>query len=172
MAVPPGFEHIKWYGPGPHETYADRRDARVGIYESTVDEQVVDYTRPSEMGNKVDVRWLALLNREGAGLLAVGMPLLSAAALHYTTADLDGPKHLWEIPRRNFVTLNLDLRQMGVGGDNGWGAMPHEEFLIRCAPYHYRFVLRPVTPTDGDLGNLARRVRGDLSVFSSRKEKR
>jgi len=172
MAVPPGFEQIKWYGPGPHETYADRRDARVGVYESTVDEQVVDYTRPSEMGNKVDVRWLALLNQDGAGLLVVGMPLLSAAALHYNTTDLDGPKHLWEIPRRDSVILNLDLRQMGVGGDNGWGAMPHDEFLIRCAPYHYRFVLRPVTPTDGDLGDLARRVRGDLSMFSSRKEKR
>ncbi len=63
--------------------------------------------------------------------------------LAYTTDDLEGPKHTYEIPRRDFVTLNLDLKQMGVGGDNSWGAQPHPEYKIPPVAQSYRFRLRP-----------------------------
>lgn len=158
MALPKGFERLQWLGPGPQETYADRKAARVGVYASTVDEQVVDYTRPSEMGNHVDVRWWALTNDQGTGLLAIGLPHLSVSALHYTAGDLDGPRHLYEIPRRDETWLHLDLRQLGVGGDDGWGAQPHEAFQIPCQPYRYRFRLRPFTKSDGDVSTLARQA--------------
>jgi beta-galactosidase len=150
MRMPKGFEQLQWYGCGPQETYWDRKDARMGVYHGTVDGQVVDYTRPSEMGNKVEVRWLTLTNKKGVGLLAVGMPALSACALHYTTDDLQEKRHLWEVPRRDFVVLNLDWRQMGIGGDNGWGARPHDEFQIRCVPQAYSFRLRPISAADRD----------------------
>lgn len=163
MGVAPGFERLRWYGCGPCETYSDRKDARISVYSGTVDEQVVDYTRPSEMGNKVEVRWLALTNTKGVGLLAVGCPTLSACALHYTTADLEGKRHLWEVPRRDFVTLNLDYRQMGIGGDDGWGARPHNEFQIRCEPARYRFCLRALTSEDRDVATVARLVRRMIS---------
>jgi beta-galactosidase len=158
MQMPPGFERLDWYGRGPEETYADRCDARVHICDSTVDKQVVDYTRPCEMGNKVDVRWIALRNDAGVGLLAVGMPTLSTSALHYTLDDLQDHRHLWEVPRRDFVVWNLDWRQMGVGGDDGWGARPHDEFQIRCVPQSYKFRLRPLSAAcnDWDLRDLAR----------------
>jgi len=144
MALPAGFEQVRWYGPGPQETYADRKDARVGVYEGTVDGQFfADYSEPGESGNKVDVRWMSLVNDKGVGLLAVGMPHLSANALHYTTDDLQGAKHAWELPRRPFVTLNLDLKQMGVGGDDSWGAWPHPEYQIPYQAYQYRFRLVP-----------------------------
>jgi beta-galactosidase len=123
-----------------------------------VDGQVTDYTRPSEMGNKVEVRWMALTNEKGLGLLAVGMPTLSSCALHYTTDDLQGPRHLWEVPRRDFVVWNLDARQMGVGGDDGWGARPHDEFQIRCVPQAYSFRLRPISAADGNPAALARQA--------------
>jgi beta-galactosidase len=146
MALPAGFERITWLGPGPQETYSDRKDSRVGVYRGTVDKQFyADYTEPGETGNKTDVRWIALTNPKGAGLLAVGMPRLSVNALHYGTEDLNAGKHAFELPRRDFITLNLDWKQQGVGGDNSWGAWPHEEFLIPCAEQSYRFRLHPLS---------------------------
>jgi beta-galactosidase len=143
MELPKGFEQITWLGPGPQETYSDRKDSRVGVYDGAVEDQFfADYTQPGESGNKADVRWIALQGR-GIGLLAVGMPLLSANALHYTEEDLNAGRHAFELPHRDFVSLNLDMKQQGVGGDNSWGAWPHDEFLIPVQEYTYSFRLRP-----------------------------
>ncbi|MBI5387335.1 MAG: DUF4981 domain-containing protein [Verrucomicrobia bacterium] len=145
IALPAGFERITWLGPGPQETYCDRKDARVGLYSGTVREQFFwDYSEPGETGNKVDVRWLALRNKKGVGLLAVGLPLLSANALHYGTEDLNAGEHPFELPHRDTITLNLDLKQQGVGGDDSWGAWPHDQYMIPCQDYTYRFRLRPL----------------------------
>jgi beta-galactosidase len=147
MALPTGFEQINWFGPGPQETYCDRNDAKVGMYRGTVSDQFyAEYVEPGETGNKADARWAVLVNGKGVGLLAVGDPLLSVNALHYGTEDLNAGKHPFELPRRDFVTLNLDLKQQGVGGDDSWGAWPHEEFLIPCQEYNYSFRLRPFGP--------------------------
>jgi beta-galactosidase len=147
MTLPPDFERVSWLGPGPQETYSDRKNAKLGIYSGTVASQFyADYTEPGETGNKADARWLALRNSSGAGLLAVGLPLLSANALHYTTEDLNSAAHAFELPRRDFVTLNLDHKQQGVGGDNSWGMWPHKEFLIPCQACSYSFRLRALRP--------------------------
>jgi beta-galactosidase len=156
MELPRGFEHITWLGPGPEETYCDRKDAPVGVYTGSVDDQFfADYSQPGESGNKADVRWIAIRNRNGIGLLAVGMPLLSANASHYTAEDLSVAKHPFELPHRDFISLNLDLKQQGVGGDNSWGAWPHNEFLIPVKEYTYSFRLRPFGRKE-DPGKLAR----------------
>lgn len=160
MVMPAGFERMTWLGPGPQETYIDRKDARVGLYGGTVREQFYgDYVEPGESGNKVDVRWVALTNQKGIGLLAVSPPsqFLSVNALHHTTDDLQSAEHPHEMPKRDFVVLNLDGKQQGVGGDDSWGAWPHDEFLIPCAPQSYRFRLRPLAPGDQP-GKLARAV--------------
>lgn len=155
MVLPKGFDRIMWLGPGPHETYCDRKDAKIGLYEGTVEEQFYKhYSEPGETGNKVDVRWAAL-TRRGVGLLVVGEPLLSVNALHYGTEDLNAGKHPFELPKRETVTLNIDLKQQGVGGDNGWGAWPHEEFQIPSRDYSYRFRLRPFGRSE-DPARLAR----------------
>lgn len=147
LTLPDEFERISWFGPGPHETYCDRKDARIGLYAGTVSAQFFgDYSEPGESGNKVDVRWVALSNKSGVGLLAVGMPRLSVNALRYTSRDLESAKHPFQLTRRDFVTLNLDLIQQGVGGDDSWGAWPHDEYLIPCKPYKYQFRLRPFGP--------------------------
>jgi beta-galactosidase len=144
LSLPAGFERVTWLGPGPQESYADRKDAKIGLYTGTVEEQFyAHYTEPGETGNKTDARWIALANSKGIGLLAVGEPLLSVNALHYGTDDLNAGKHAFELPHRDFVVLNLDLQQQGVGGDDSWGAWPHEEFLIPCKEYSYSFRLRP-----------------------------
>jgi len=144
MVMPGHFETIEWFGPGPEETYIDRKDARVGVYQGKIDDQFcADYTEPGETGNKVDARWVALHSDKGVGLLAVGMPVLSVNALRFGTEDLNAGKHPHELQKRNEVTLNLDLVQQGVGGDNSWGDWPHEEHLIPCTKYEYSFSLQP-----------------------------
>jgi beta-galactosidase len=142
-----GFDRLAWFGKGPHETYWDRQDARVGLYRGTVSEQYFPYIKPQETGNKEGVRWLTLTDTQGRGLLAVGAPLLSASALHPTAEDLfcgdpTQPFYQFMIPKRDTIALHLDLKQKGLGGDNSWGAWPHPEYRISPWPMHYRFRLR------------------------------
>ena len=158
MILPAGFDRIAWLGPGPQETYGDRKDARVGRYEGMVREQFCyDYVEPGESGNKVNVRWVALRNRRGEGLLAIAHPEqpLSVNASHHTTDDLQSVAHPCDLPHRSSVVLNLDSRQQGVGGDDSWGAWPHPEYLIPCAPQTHRFRLRPIVRGE-DSDSLAR----------------
>ncbi|WP_422449137.1 glycoside hydrolase family 2 TIM barrel-domain containing protein [Thermoanaerobacterium sp. DL9XJH110] len=147
LTLPEEFENITWYGRGPQENYWDRNTgADVGVYSGTVDEQFIPYLEPQETGNKTDVRWVTLTNDEGVGLLAVGMPLLEVNALHYTPEDLSTASHPYKLVRRDDITLRLNYRQMGVGGDNSWGARPHPEFTLYAdKPYSYSYRLKPVT---------------------------
>jgi beta-galactosidase len=138
-----GFEHLEWYGPGPQESYWDRHELPVGVYRTTVEDNAFEYSQPQETGNKVDVRWAALTNDSGVGLLAVGLPRLSVGALHYAAEDLDQGLYWHELTPRGDVYLNLDLHQRGVGGDDSWGALPHEPYRLMGAAYSYRFRLRP-----------------------------
>jgi len=156
MTLPAEYNFISWLGPGPHETYCDRKDAPVNKYAGMVDEQFyIHYTEPGESGNKVDVRWVALRNSKGIGLLAGAclgetgpVNFLSVNALPYTADDLEKAKHPHELTKRDFVVLNLDLKQMGVGGDDSWGAWPHPEYQIPCQQYEYSFWLKPIGPKD------------------------
>jgi beta-galactosidase len=147
----PGHEDLAWYGPGPEETYADRRDRPVGVYKTTVTGNYFRYSQPQETGNKVDVRWAALTNASGAGLLAVGQPRLGVNALHHAAEDLDQANHHHQLPVRPDTYLNLDWKQMGLGGDDSWGALPLEKYRIKAAPMSYRFRLRPIAPGDSSM---------------------
>jgi beta-galactosidase len=142
-----GFDNLAWYGKGPQETYWDRQDARVGVYRGKVKDQYFDYIKPQETGNKEAVRWLALTDAQGRGLLAVGQPLLSAGALHYTTDDLYCATqkenfYRFQLPDRTTISLDLDLQQRGLGGDNSWGALPHEQFRLNAWPIRYSYRLK------------------------------
>jgi len=145
MTLPDAFETVTWYGRGPHESYWDRQaGAAVGVYTGTVDDQFFDYSEPQENGNKTDVRWVSLTRPDGVGIQAVGLQPLSVNALRYTTEAMETAKHRYQMQRRDFVTLNLDLGQTGVGGDDSWGARPHPEYTLEAQPYRYTFKLRPV----------------------------
>ncbi|MCS7314831.1 MAG: glycoside hydrolase family 2 TIM barrel-domain containing protein [Bryobacterales bacterium] len=152
----PGLERMTWYGRGPAATYPDRNFERIGVYSSTVDAEWVEYSRPQENGNKTEVRWIALTNEKGVGLLAVGMPELSAAATHYTKAEIEEADYSFKLKRRPETYLNLDYRQMGVGGMDSWSenALPLPAYrLPGDKPYAYRYRL---TPVEGDPGAKAR----------------
>jgi len=161
MAIPGEFNTMTWYGRGPHETYWDRKTgAAVDVYSGLVEEQIHPYVRPQENGNKTDVRWLALTNKDGTGLLAVGMPLLSVSAWPYTMDDLEKARHINELPVRDIITVNIDYKQMGVGGDDGWSenARPHPEYRLPPKPYRYRFRLQPYTREMGSMETIARQT--------------
>jgi beta-galactosidase len=154
MTMPGDFSHVTWFGRGPHESYADRKTgAAMGRYEGTVWEQHHPYVRPQENGNKTDVRWMALTDESGLGLMAVGVPLLSTSVWQYAAADLEDvpgkQRHSVDVKPRDFVTWNIDLKQMGVGGDNSWGAKPHPPYMIPAQPYSYQFWLKPLPPGSG-----------------------
>jgi beta-galactosidase len=156
MTMPAGFETLTWYGCGPWETYCDRKSAWINVFSGKVADQYFrDYVEPCESGNKVDVRWVSLTNADGVGLLAAGLPLLSVNAMHHTADDLQKAKHPFELPQREFVTLNLDWMQMGVGGDDSWGALPHAPYRLMPKPYRYKFCLMPFSTPDGDPKQLA-----------------
>ena len=104
-------------------------------------------------GYKTDVRWIALADAAGTGLLAVGAPLLGTSVSPYLQEDLDGPrgagqKRMIDLPTRDVVSWNLDLGQMGVGGDTSWGARTHPEYTFPARPYRYSFRLRPFSTRD------------------------
>jgi len=155
-----GFDRLVWLGKGPQETYWDRQDARVGLYRGSVAEQFFSYIKPQETGNKEAVRWVALTDAQGRGLLAVGEPLLSVNALHAATEDLFAATqkenfYPYQLPARKTVTLNLDLKQRGLGGDNSWGAMPHDAFMLWLWPTTYRYRLHVLNGGE-DLAALGR----------------
>ena len=164
MRIPSRYDRLRWFGKGPQETYSDRQDARVGVYEGKVIDQYYDYSQPQETGNKVGVRWLTLTDESGFGLLVVGDPTLSACALPFPTEQLDHARHDWEMTAPGPINLNLDLAQMGLGGDNSWGMLPHPEFLIKPQPASYSYWLLPIDLTKENPGEIATSVRPSLKA--------
>jgi beta-galactosidase len=147
LIVAPGLENISWYGRGPVETYIDRQFERIGVYKSTVAKEWVEYSRPQENGNKTDVRWVALTNAQGIGLLAVGDPVLSVAARHFTKEDMERAGYTFQMQPHPETFLNLDWKQMGAGGIDSWSpnALPMEPYRIPSdQAYSYRYRLSPI----------------------------
>jgi beta-galactosidase len=150
MVAAPGLENITWYGRGPKETYVDRQFERIGVYKSTVTKEWVEYMRPQENGNKTDVRWVALTNAQGTGILAIGAPTLSVGAKHYTEEDMERAGYTFQMQRHPEIFLNLDGQQMGVGGIDSWSehAWPMAPYRISGGQEHsFRYRLTPVDAT-------------------------
>lgn len=161
VMLPRAYDRLEFYGRGPHESYWDRKtSARVALYEGLVRDEFHPYIRPQETGNRTDMRWLALRNEEGRGLLVLGDPTVSTSALHYKMEDLDpgetkAQRHAGEIPERDLVSLHIDWKQMGVGGVHSWGISALPEYSLKFDTYEQRFRLRPLRPGD-DASTLAR----------------
>ncbi len=151
MQIRPEFKKVVWFGRGPMENYCDRKTAAfIGLYESTVDAQFIPYVRPQENGYKTDVRWVSL-ECDSTGLQFIADSLLSFSALPYTYDDMKGfkqcCKHLNELQPKPFVDFNVDYLQMGVGGDDSWGAETHKKYTLPAKPYSYGFRMKPYRVT-------------------------
>ena len=152
LTLPGDLDQVEWYGRGPHENYWDRRTgAAVGRYTAPVSAMAHPYVRPQETGTRTDTRWVALTDGSGTGLLVTGLPTVSFSALPHTLEDLDAGerkagRHWADLVPRDEVTLTVDHRQQGVGGDDSWGAVPHREYTLWPREMGFRFLLRPLRP--------------------------
>jgi beta-galactosidase len=150
MKIPVEFSNVKWYGRGPFENYWDRHTAAfVGVYERKVDEMGFPYLRPQETGTRTDIRWMSLTGEDGTGLLISGLPVISASALLYTTSQLDYTdnrfRHTVDLVPNDFIDLNIDYKQTGVGGNDSWGARPLPKYTLSSKKYQYSFRIRPIS---------------------------
>lgn len=124
------YDQLAWYGRGPQETYGDRiAGSKVGIYRNRVADNMAGYLVPQECGNKTGVRWAKVTDQKGRGLLFTG-DNMSFSALPYTPFEIEQAAHDYELPPVHYTVIRAALGQMGVGGDDSWGARTHEEFLL------------------------------------------
>lgn len=160
-SLPDEFNQMTWFGRGPHESMFDRKTgAAVGIYSDFIENLIHPYVRPQENGNRTEVRWVALTNKEGEGMMVsdVGGTYLSISAWPYSMEDLETAKHNHELPRRDFITFNIDYKQRGVGGDVPAMAMLHNKYkLERDRKYFFAFMIRGYNETLGDYNLVAQR---------------
>jgi beta-galactosidase len=151
MRLDQDADQYSFYGRGPWENYSDRNTASfLGIYSSKEVSAVdVDYIRPQEKGYKTDVRWINVKNGKGAGLQITGMQPICFSILPNLSEDFDPGltkknQHPSDVPRRNFNVVQIDLKQRGVGGDNSWGAYPHEPYLLKDKSYSYGYIIKAI----------------------------
>ncbi|MDR0954651.1 MAG: DUF4981 domain-containing protein [Rikenellaceae bacterium] len=175
LRLPVAYDQLTYFGRGPHENYNDRRaGAFVGRYTSTAEAQYYPYVRPQENGHKTDVRWLALTDTSGKGLLVSAEETLEFNALRNSVEDFDSQEadrpyqlyyysqqdpnqlenrvkkqtHINDIRPRNYVELCLDQAMMGLAGDDSWGARPYEPYTLKAnLVRQYAFTLVPVAST-------------------------
>ncbi|MBN2611485.1 MAG: DUF4981 domain-containing protein [Bacteroidales bacterium] len=160
--IPGKNNQITWYGRGPHENYIDRRfGADPGIYSLKIEDFIEPYVMPQENGNRTDVRWMFLSNTKNEGLLVVADSLLSVSAWPYTEENINLAKHTNELKDAGYITLNIDLVQMGIGGNDSWSdvAAPLEQFRIKPKPYRYSYYLVPCTKKPDVISEYAKKIK-------------
>jgi beta-galactosidase len=167
LIMPRKFDQMTWLGRGPQESYVDRKtSAFVGLYSGSVAEQYWEYLRPQENGNKTDVRWMTITDGSGNGLFFEGMPLLEVSAHHNLQEDFESMertdgrqiegvpvvnRHTTDVKPRDLTSVNIDFMQMGVGGDNSWGAWTHDQYRLTEKEYSYSFRIKGLTSGDDPL---------------------
>lgn len=143
LAVADAFSQVEWFGRGSHETYCDRKTSgKFGVYQLPVDAFSYQYIQPQDNGNHTDVRWCAFSNEHGQAVKITGLQPLQISAWPYTAEDLDQARHPHELPTTDFLTINIDHRVNGVGGNDSWGAQALKQYTIPANQnYQYGFVL-------------------------------
>lgn len=143
------FRFLRWYGPGPEETYCDRRlGGRLGVWESTAEDGLGPNLTPQECGNHTDVRWASVTDENGLGLLFQGEGM-DFSVLPWTPHELENAAHPHELPAVHSTVVRASARQMGLGGDDSWGARPRPEYLLPAEEMAFRFRFRGVKTGDG-----------------------
>ncbi len=142
------FDQVKWYGRGPQETYFDRKTGgKITLHEKSVADLEHHYMRPQENGNRTDVRWVEITNKDGKGIRfeAMGETPICFSAWHYTQDQLQLAKHIHELPHYDITTFNVDLNQLGIGGDMPGDAQVREKYQLKPnKEYTYTFRIEPI----------------------------
>ncbi len=133
------FEEATWYGRGPHETYCDRKTGgKIALHSKKVEELEHRYMRPQENGNRTDVRLLELSDKEGKGFTVEAKTgtVFNFSAGYYSQEKLEKAEHLYELEKDDYISLNLDIAQRGVGGDLPGNTMLHEPYKLKSGKKH------------------------------------
>jgi beta-galactosidase len=157
MAISDEFDKMEWYGLGPHETYWDRlRGAWTGIYSISVKNDFFHYVTPQESNNRWNTRWAKLSNTQGYGIMFSSDRPLSFSAWPYSMDDIEEATHINKLNARDFIVINVDHLQQGVGGDDSWSqnARPHKEYRIPAGNYRYSFTMIPIVPGKESLNHI------------------
>jgi beta-galactosidase len=144
LGIPAEFRQVTYYGRGPHENSWDRKTgSALGQYQQEVTSLGYDYVRPQENGNRSDCRWVEFREPGGGRIRADGFPHLDFSAWPYTMETLERADHTIDLAPAGHTTVNLDYRQMGVGGDNSWSpkALPLPKYQLTRDDYEFQFVL-------------------------------
>jgi len=145
FSMPASFNNIKWYGRGPFESYQDRKEsAGVGLWSGSVADQYFPYVMHQENGNKTDVRWIEITDDAETGLNITGTPLMEVNVQTYSQQALNLAKPSKKLFRGDKTYVNIDLRQMGLGGDDSWSPRVHEEYQLKEKNYKFGFVINPL----------------------------
>ncbi len=138
------FRRLRWYGPGPAETYCDRKSGgRLGIWETTVEAGLGPNLVPQECGNHTDVRWASVTDENGLGLLFESRRM-EFSALPWTPHQMECAAHPHELPAVHHTVIRAAAMQMGLGGDDSWGARPRPEYLLPEDAMTFRFRFRGI----------------------------
>ena len=162
MGIDRSYETIYWFGKGPMENYIDKNyGADEGMYRLRLEDFMENYAVPQENGNRTDVRWMFLGNNHKDGMLVVAGSLLSMSAWPYTEQNILDAKHTNKLKDAGFITLNIDLVQMGVGGNDSWSdvAAPLEQYQIKAQNYSYSFYLLPYNAKEKQAGEKAKEIK-------------
>jgi beta-galactosidase len=144
FAMPASYNHITWYGRGPFESYQDRKvSANVGIYSGSVAEQHFEYVMPQENGNKTDVRWMRIMDNAETGLMITAERMMEANVQDYSQTALNSSKTTHSLNRGDQTYVNIDLKQMGLGGDDSWSPRVHKEYQLKDKQYHLGYSMIP-----------------------------
>lgn len=152
MTMDKSMEYITWYGRGPKPTYIDRKlGSKIDLYKSSVTDFEYRYMRPQESSNRCDVRYFTLTDKNGFGIKvdAYYDNPINFSAYHYTTDGLEKATHINDIPYENITTVNIDHRQLGVGGDLPGQAFVREPYTMpKGQKQEYSFVITPIGRKD------------------------
>ncbi|WP_430811079.1 MULTISPECIES: glycoside hydrolase family 2 TIM barrel-domain containing protein [unclassified Carboxylicivirga] len=141
------FTNMSYYGRGPWENYADRKAAaEIDVYSGTVDDFIYHYVYPQENGNRTGVRWLTLTNDKGDGLRIEGTKPLNVSVWPWSADNLEKATHTNELYNDETITVNVDMLQAGVGGNNSWNekARPIKKYQIPAGTYQYSYKIKPL----------------------------
>ena len=155
LQMPQEYDHVKYYGRGPHENYCDRNSSEfIGQYEGAVNDEYFPYVRPQESGNHTDVRWFRVYNQQtGRGLEFESNAPMECSALSYLVEDLDAGvnkdlprryKHSGDLVERPLTQVHVQQHQMGLGCVTSWGTWPERQYMLPLQSYDFTFAIKPL----------------------------
>ncbi len=163
MGTHAGYQQVEYFGRGPMENYIDRNyGSDIGLYKQNIMEFADSYVVPQEYANRTDVRWMHLGNpKTKSGLLVVADSLLSMSAWPYTEENIGNAKHTNKLVKARYITLNIDLVQMGVGGNDSWSdvAAPLEKYQVKAKDYKYCFYIVPLNAKSGTPASIVKYIK-------------